>query len=148
MRSQTLARCARAEGGIGGDRGFQPVARGEVMLFIARCIEQVAAAQVVKVGHGAGCRRTGVCRCTTREPDAQAVRNLVRNIRLHGECIIELAIVGVGPQVVARTGINQLHLDTDGIACAANAAIEDGIDAECASQGLKVVAPVAQLERR
>ncbi len=62
--------------------------------------------------------------------DAHGLRNLFRDLVLHREDVVQRAIVGLRPQVIAVCGIDQLRRDANLHAALLHAALEDVCDVE------------------
>ena len=78
-----------------------------------------------------------------RDPGPKRRGDLLGDLALDVEYVGQLAVVGLGPQVVVRSGIDELADDSDLVSRTANAAFEDRGDVQLPADLLK--RPVAVL---
>ena len=82
------------------------------------------------------------------EHDVEHAGDLLGDIELHGERILQRAIVGLRPDVDAVGSSHQLRGDPGSFAFAAHAAFKHSGDAEFLADGAKVLVLALELERR
>src|SRR5215469_10438392 len=82
------------------------------------------------------------------EPDAQLRSDSVGYLLLHHKDIFHLAVVTLGPELVAVGRLDQLHRDAKAVAGATNTPLEHGVDIEQLADLADVVVRAAEALRR
>jgi hypothetical protein len=73
---------------------------------------------------------------------------LQRDVSLDREDIGQLAIVGLGPQVLIGANVDELDNDAHAITSFAHAPVEDGIGTECRADLLQTLLPILEAHHR
>ncbi len=93
----------------------------------------VQAAQVEVVGGGVGCRPPAQLGLLGgEEGDLQLVRHRPGHLPLDGARVLEALVVGVRPEVLLRTRIDELEVDAQALTLAPHGPFEQGANAEVA----------------
>ena len=118
--------------GIGGERAIEKAAR---LRHIVRGQTLVEPSQTLKIEvHRVGVRRLfGASRLGGDELGVERARQTRDDFVLHVEEIGERLVEPLGPEMIARFGVDELHVDAHAVAAALNAALEDIADVQLAA---------------
>ena len=133
--------------GIGGERAIEKAAR---LRHIVRGQTLIEPSQTLKIEvHRVGVR--GLFRASRLGGDelgVQRAREARDDFVLHVEEIGERLVEPLGPEMIARFGVDELHVDAHAVSAALDAALEDIADVQLAADRLHVERLALVGERR